>query len=71
MSSWATDDWTRIFERIPDPEKNKKNFLCAPENYESLKSFWGEQQAVVTLVAAACNFYKGSRFAKNSGRGSG
>jgi|GEM_PF-6551740 hypothetical protein len=39
--------------------KNKKNFLCRNSTREKLKLFWGEQQAVVTLVAAACNFYRG------------
>jgi hypothetical protein len=46
-----------FFRRIQGSEKNKKNFLCTERSREKLKAFWGEQQAVVTLVAAACNFY--------------
>ena len=48
-----------FFRRIQRCEKNLKYFLWTVRNHESLKLFWGEQLAVVTLVAAACNFYRG------------
>jgi hypothetical protein len=47
-----------FYEQIQEP-KNKKYFLCANSTRERLVAFWGEQQAVVTLVAVACNFYGG------------
>jgi hypothetical protein len=61
------DDCAGIFEEIQGLKKNKKIFLCVSEIRERLTAFWGEQQAVVTLVAAACNFFRGLRFGKNSG----
>jgi hypothetical protein len=41
-------DFDRFFEEFPDLARGLLYFLL----------FWGEQQAVVALVTAACNFFR-------------
>jgi hypothetical protein len=57
-NSSGDSSFTPVKRADPRAAKKKlKKVLRCSESREIVISFWGEQQAVVTIVAAACNFY--------------